>query len=62
MQSRLMWLRILNAADRETYRRWARAVAVSYVTITVFSIAIAVVTARHQVDHVVALHASPKAL
>jgi hypothetical protein len=52
---------MLNAADRETYRRWARAVAVSYVTITVFSIAIAVITARHQVDHVVALHASPKA-
>jgi hypothetical protein len=63
MQSRLMWLRMLSPSDHETYRRWARAVAVSYVTITVCGMALAVIPARHQgdQDHVVALRASTKA-
>jgi len=60
MPSRLMWLRLLNPADRETYRRWARVVAVSYVTMAVCGMALAAMTARHQ-GNVVALHAPSKA-
>ena len=59
MQSRLMWLRMLNPAERETYRRWARVVAVSYVTMAVCGTILAVTTARNQGD-VVVLHASSK--
>jgi hypothetical protein len=55
----LMWLRMLNPAERETYQRRARVVAVSYVTMAVCGMIVAVTTARKQGD-VVVLHAISK--
>jgi hypothetical protein len=51
MQSRTMWFRIMNAADRATYRHWVRTIAVFYAAIIVGVIAVTATSARHGAEN-----------
>jgi hypothetical protein len=46
-----MWFRIMNAADRATYRHWVRTIAVFYAAIIVGVIAVTATSARHRAEN-----------
>ena len=48
MPSRLIWFRVLSAADRAIYRKWSYVVAAIYVTAAVGVVAVAALSSTPQ--------------